>query len=414
MINLLFLLLGKEAITSRKQILYTIGGLSIVVAILLFIDLLTDGKMTVPINGLALIILIEGLITSASAVLLPGKVERQLLTKGMLFVIAAVFVLLQNEKALWLKAAIFAIFIATDGLFRLTSASLVQNHQWKNAFWIGFAEVLFAFFIMLNKPITYAQTIPLCISTLLLLSGITFIRLARSSIELAESNDESVQTDSPEWLEVFIWTPQAGIGSERKRRNFIARYIAAMDVNGKVSTGHAAVRLANQSYLSLYPVDDIDRSVAEVIKLLKASADNDMAGRFVESLAIESEEWMAPTCCIRLPVYQVERVKQFMEDYKQNTTYNLTRRNCSTATIDVLDVAMTNILSQHFGLRGLAHLFFNPYFWTLAFIRGKGQSMTWTPGLVLDYVIVLDKLLRHEMAWTQAQQQKKRPFFSWR
>ena len=71
--------------------------------------------------------------------------------------------------------------------------------------------------------------------------------------------------------------------------------------------------------------------------------------------------------------------------------YNLTSRNCSTSVIQALDVATEGLLGEQ-GLKGLWVLF-NPDFWLLSLVRSRAEGMTWTPGLVMDYCILLRRVL---------------------
>ncbi|MHC2594663.1 hypothetical protein ACVLVH_000279 [Kluyvera sp. 1366] len=83
--------------------------------------------------------------------------------------------------------------------------------------------------------------------------------------------------------------------------------------------------------------------------------------------------------------------------------------------IQALDVATEGLLGER-GLQGLWVLF-NPDFWLLSLVRSRAEGMTWTPGLVMDYCLLLrqvlapaERLSRYKRAasWLQQQPGNKR------
>ncbi len=80
--------------------------------------------------------------------------------------------------------------------------------------------------------------------------------------------------------------------------------------------------------------------------------------------------------------------------YSADTTYNFISRNCSTTVARALDVAVEGAFSRGgHPWRTLAAALTTPEFWAAAFLRGGARSMTWTPGLVLDYTRALSALV---------------------
>lgn len=67
-------------------------------------------------------------------------------------------------------------------------------------------------------------------------------------------------------LTVHIWTPEGSANQRPVPRPIINRYIAAVDADGVISTGHAALELYPYIYISLYPAEDIDRSPSEFLE----------------------------------------------------------------------------------------------------------------------------------------------------
>ena len=73
-------------------------------------------------------------------------------------------------------------------------------------------------------------------------------------------------------LIVHVWTLVGSAASPRSaHRLLIDRYIAAIDGKGMISTGHAALELPPDIYISHYPALDLDHSPDEFARLLRAT-----------------------------------------------------------------------------------------------------------------------------------------------
>ena len=53
--------------------------------------------------------------------------------------------------------------------------------------------------------------------------------------------------------------------------------------------------------------------------------------------------------------------------------------------------------------RRFLFLILDPHLWMLAMLRSRGESMTWTPGLVLDYARMLQQVTeqQHRRWWSK-------------
>jgi hypothetical protein len=190
-------------------------------------------------------------------------------------------------------------------------------------------------------------------------------------------------------LIVHVWTP-AGPGRHPRRRPLIDRYIAAIDSKGRISTGHAALELAPNVYISHYPAVEIDRSPEEFGRVLRASADNDIPGRFLPSYREEADGWCEATEHIRFTRIDRLRVRHFWRAYRSDTAYNLTSRNCSSAVAHALDAALEGVLGQtERPWRAFFRALTTPELWIAGVLRRRAEAMAWTPGLVLDYARLL-------------------------
>ena len=127
-----------------------------------------------------------------------------------------------------------------------------------------------------------------------------------------------------------MWTPAATAKAEARRQLIVNRYIAAVDRNGAISTGHAALESPEGIYISLYPGAEIDRSPEEFARLLRATRENDVPGVFQPDYRTEAKAWCESTVKVRIRNYDPERLQRFWDTYRQDTTYNLTYRNCSS------------------------------------------------------------------------------------
>ena len=86
-----------------------------------------------------------------------------------------------------------------------------------------------------------------------------------------------------------------GTADQPLHRPVLDRYIAAVDAKGAISTGHAALELPPDLYISHYPAVEIDHSPTDFFHLFRATPDNDVPGRFQPSYAVESAEWCPAT-----------------------------------------------------------------------------------------------------------------------
>jgi hypothetical protein len=197
-------------------------------------------------------------------------------------------------------------------------------------------------------------------------------------------------------LTVHVWTPVGSSKGEARRQPIIDRYIAAVDRNGVISTGHAALESPEGIYISLYPGVEIDRSPDEFSRLLRATRENDVPGLFQPDYGTESKAWCESTTQVRIRNYDPERLRRFWETYRQDTTYNLTYRNCSSTVSRALEAAIegasARVWGRHDGWKPFLRVISTPELWVAAQVRKRAATMAWTPGLTLDYARALSML----------------------
>jgi hypothetical protein len=215
---------------------------------------------------------------------------------------------------------------------------------------------------------SYERTVPICIGLAMSLTGFIIERLA---LQLRQLPDDATVTTLPlfarqHWfdrsdalpyrragqdetphkkpLTVRVWTPVGSI-DDAQARPLVDRYIAAVDRAGVVATGHAALQLAPDIYISHYPAEDVERSSAEFAQKLRATEENDKDGRFQSSYEEEVASWREADARVKFRRFNAAQLRAFWESYRRDDTYNLTNRNCAVAVALALDAALEGTLS---------------------------------------------------------------------
>jgi uncharacterized membrane protein HdeD (DUF308 family) len=410
MIRLLMLLVGSAVVRRGWRVVGALGIASIAIGALLIVDAI-DGALYFPIHLFAVLVLIEGLVTLAAATSADGARRRLQQLRGAGLLALALLVLIPHGWGEVVVALIFGIAFLADGLLRIASAWVVRFAGWRTALAVGAAEVLFAAFVLEPWPNHYAGTIPYCLGVGLALAGGLLVRIAwrlrglppggvletlfargRPDIRLPDT-PPAVAGAPPQELIVHVWTP-LGAADDPVRRPIVDRYIAAVDREGVISTGHAAVELAPDVYISHYPAADIDRSPDQFLHTLRATPDNDVAGHFQPSYAYESKAWCESTEQVVFRHFDAERLRAFWSVYRQDETYNLTNRNCSSTAVHALETALEGVLTKRRASVGfLVRAALSPELLAATQLRKRAETMAWTPGLVLDYARALHGVL---------------------
>lgn len=417
MIQIALLLFGADFVRTKSKYLWFIGFLWGVAGSLIFIDGL-DGQLYFPLKTFGFFLILESLITLSVASSGVGTQKAVLYFKGGIFFFSAVIIIINQTYSNLLLSIIlgFAYFII--GLFVGVSAWVVRFPRWQTAAFYGLVQIIFAFFLFIH----YQAIISFFLGFLMIDSGFSCLKMARrtSQMKRATSVFQLMQpTDlliyesakkSKEKTEVFIaentapllspalivhiWTPEGSANNRPVPRPVINRYIAAVDENGVISTGHAALEAPPDVYISLYPAEDLDRSPSEFFRLLKATRDNDVKGTFQPSYAVESANWCDSDRRIHFRDFNLEALSEFWQSYRREETYNLTYRNCSSSVAYALEAALDGVLSQcSKNWLTTFKVFFMPELWIAAQVRKRALMMAWTPGLVMDYARALSAIV---------------------
>jgi uncharacterized membrane protein HdeD (DUF308 family) len=410
MIRLFLLLLGAEVVRRRWQTLAVIGAAWCALGLFIFIDSL-DTVTLIPVHDFGWFLLIEGTVTLIAASGATGAALALRLFKGISVLIIGLLMIDSPFRSDVALALILGTAFAVDGALKVVSARVVRFPGWRMTQAAGALMLILAIGTLQPLPTWYVGTIGCNVGLLLMLSGLKILHLANrlrllspdaplSSIlspgRLAWSAADlrAHGPADPAEMVVHVWTPTGSLAMAQ-RRPVIDRYIAAVDSHGAVSTGHAALELMPDVYISHYPAADMDHSPDDFTRMLRATPDNNVRGRFLPNYAEEAAEWCESTMQVRFATFDAARLRAFWAAYRRDDTYNLTRRNCSSAVAHALDAALEGVLAQRVPRRmtGLMRAIVSPELWVASLLRTRAETMAWTPGLVLDYARALSGVI---------------------
>lgn len=418
MVKLILILLGTDFLRNRWRSLMVAGALLSLLGVGVLIDAL-DGALGFPISWIGWLLLAEGLVTLSVAWSGVGGQRRLRYAKGITFVVASVLILEGSHHGHFILSVLIGAVFLSDGVLQAASALVVRYRRWRTALGFAIFEIALAIFMFQPYPTHYVGTVPYGIGALCIFAGWNLILIALRVRKLTRNPALSGEADTAtaglenapalpafdkhEWdgppaddepaLTVHVWTPVGSSKQEVQRRLLVDRYIAAVDRNGVISSGHAALEAPGGVYVSLYPAIEIDRSPDDFARLLRATRENDVPGTFQPSYAIESKAWCPSTVRVRIRNYDPLRLERFWRIYREDATYNLTHRNCSSSVSRALEAALEGAAGRLYGARAgwgaLFRMIVTPELWVAAQIRKRAVTMAWTPGLTLDYARAL-------------------------
>lgn len=415
MIKLLMLLAGRDLLVRYRWMIYTLAGCGVVLAGAIALDLVVDGHINTSTSVLAAVLLLPLLFN-----LLSGDVSLQRwlnLGFSLIFISTLVIGLFWHGEGRQLKKLIFAVMevcLLFNGLFRCLSAALIQRQRWARHFLLGCGEIgLGAVLFFKGHNLHGCLLLGGWLIFLLLSFSLTIWRVYRQWQRLPGGHSLTLlpyfcrghrnMTRLQPWLQprfpsdpapvplsVHVWQAQPEADMQPKRY-IIARYIGVINGAGEFCTGHAALSFGGHGYISLYPQQEIEPGLGELPRLLLAGQINDRPGRFLPSLAEEVAAWRSPDITFSFTRYNLPALINYWRANGQDSTYNLTAKNCSTTVIDAVDVALEGYFSQRLGC--IFSLLLQPSFWGACVLRERAEIMTWTPGLTADYVRMVKKTL---------------------
>lgn len=410
MIRILFLFLGREIIQRHWKTLFIIGMLWFVSGIAIFIDAL-DGKTLIHSHAFAYFLLPEAAVSLLAAGGSEGTARQMRIVQSIALFAVAILIFTSSAASNFLLALIFGLCFLVDGSMRIASAWVVRYPRWKLGIAGGIFELLLAVATLQPWPTWYEGTVAANVGAVMVLTSLGLIHIAlrihrleagapisrlfgRSNFlsGISVPNKYTVAPKRGELI-VHVWTP-TGTAMTPLRQRAISRYIAAVDADGVISTGHSALELAPDIYISHYPAVEIDRSPNEFSRTLRATVDNNIEGRFLPDYKSEAAGWCDSTVQVIIPNIDQERLRAFWHHYKADNTYNLTNRNCSSAVADALDAALEGVYQyKRWPVFSAFRAIIYPELWAASLMRKQAESMAWTPGLVLDYARALSAIV---------------------
>ena len=402
MIRVLLMLLGAHYVRAWWP-LHLAAGIALELAGLSLIIDAIDGVLWFPLRLFGVVLLVEGAVMMIASTSATGLRRRILFGRGLLVAVSALPVVIEGYVYHVLLAIIFGLMLAVDGGLRIATTYVVRFRGWRWSLAGGVLEIVVAITLLAPYPVQYHMTVPYVTGLACFFSGWGLVRLATRLRRLpagallrmlfSRGWHRVHDPHASEWsvdgsrgtLVVHVWTAE-GTAEDPVARPIVSRYIAAVDRKGVVSTGHSAVEFAPHFYASHYPANDIDRSSDDFTRLLRATADNDVPGRFLPSYAVEAAQWCESTWRVRFRDFNVTRVLAWWASYSANDTYNLTNRNCSSATAHLIETALEGVVGRRNpSVLDVVRLAFSPELWLAGQFRAYAEAMAWTPGLVLDY-----------------------------
>nr|WP_159466474.1 tripartite tricarboxylate transporter TctB family protein [Scandinavium goeteborgense] len=407
MLQVALLLMGGAFVRKAAPILGIVGLLWGGLGVSIFLDGM-EGMRYFPFHVFGILLLIESLVTLYLASNAKGAQKSVFYFKGGIFCFIAVLILSGRDSSNLLLAILFGFAFFITGLFVMASAWVVRYDGWRKVFVGGIAQLAFALFLFFPYPTHHHGTISQFLGVIMILGSIQSLRLARRAFRLREGETifslmepvrqtpasepkRDAQNDGP--LIVHVWTPEGSSENSPVPRPVINRYIAAVDVEGVISTGHAALQMSPDVYVSLYPAVEIDRSPSEFFQTLKAIQENNVPGEFQPSYQQEASAWCDSDRKIVFHHYNASALRRYWKNYRKVNTYNLTWRNCSSSVAYALEAALDGVLSGKRGWLHFIRLFFMPELWIAAQLRKRATTMAWTPGLILDYARAMHVLV---------------------
>jgi uncharacterized membrane protein HdeD (DUF308 family) len=411
MIQLFLILCGSRLIRRRWWVLFLLGTLWMLAGCFLFLDAL-DGALLVPLIYFTIPLALDGVWTLISSFSSTGGGRMLRLVKTTVCFLAVILIILTPQYSGVTIGILVGLFLCLDAIWRGASAWMVRYNGWRRGLFLAGFEFLFGFWSFIPWPTAWEGEVGIDVGTLLIYTALIMWSLARRIRRLPQGSSiltvlnfgetafharsgtdaaELPERASRETVIVHVWTPTDTIVPVRRG---VSRYVATVDKKGRVSTGHAALELSPDVYISHYPAVEIERSGAEFTKVLRADSDNDVPGLFQSSYAEESAEWCPSTARVSLPGLNGVAIRRFWRKYSADTTYNLTRRSCAGAVAKALDAGMDGLFEKKIHSPVfLLRLLMRPEFWVAGFMRQRAMAMTWTPGIALDYANALGHIV---------------------
>ena len=421
MFQLAFILIGAKAFRGKW---YIVAGLGVALILLgLFVAFGPPSHALLIAHVLlGSIFLSNGLLVALGGATAQNRSPlRAFLKSGGLALMGALVLL----SAFWTPVALavaLGIALIVDGAFRITSTIVILFPGWRIVMLIGVIEILAAPMIALGWPFSYETAILLATGLMLALFGRFLLEFGLSFRTLPPEfsilnlpyfagrgwyahapilvGDDDPEDQNRPPLTVYVWTP-TGVATDPERTLLMDRYLAAVDKDGSYATGHSALEVKPDLYISHYPSEELAiPDTMNKLSSLQKLADTTQKGEFHASYEGDVDWWCAADVKLEFPRYSYRRLLAFWLGYSQDSTYHLTNRNCSVIAAAGLDAALEGVLAGKRPWLRLLGLLLDPDLWGAVLARNRATAMTWTPGLFHDYARALGRVLQPtKMPW---------------
>jgi uncharacterized membrane protein HdeD (DUF308 family) len=418
--NLAWLLLGPGNLRRSRGWLVVMGALLLAAGLAIVIDA-SDTVTALTLEACGWLLVALGLFKLALTVLASGGGTPSLFgVQGVIFTVfglaVAEFPGTSENAVPWL----FGLAFLLNGTYQLVSALIIRYPNWLWFLVSGAAHLVLGGLMFLEWKLAMHWVVPLLLGAGLAVFGLSTLRTALRLGPYLPGEEGWVPERAVRWymdfhmprrfrqhyfpgpiqpppetgaphgeLLVHIWTPIT-VSRVEQDPNLVSRYVVARDQEGKFTVGHAALEMAPDVYVSHCDgdpnaFDDTD----EVWRTLRA---RDVHGEFLPGFKEEVEHYMEPSVTVRFRNFREDQLRTFWAVYRQVTTYNFTNRNCSVAVALALEAALMGSMGGGRRFRALVGLLLSRDLWMAHFIRWKAREMVWTPGIMLDYAIALQRV----------------------
>ncbi|MFG1478715.1 protease [Xanthobacter sp. V4C-4] len=423
MFELLFLLVGGPTLRRKWWVVAVVGAIWLAIGILLMVDALLE-TLRFPARYFAIPLAIMAAVSFGAAFASASATHRALrfIKAGMCVVMVLLIV-----DAPWHSDILVGLLVGSvliiDATWRAGSAYVVRFPRWRTSMALAGLEFLLGLWSFVPWPTHWRGEVGTDVAQLIIVAALGVCAMALRirrlphgaslAAILAQTRPDrdgtaaqplppgAVDGDYRDTLTVHVWTPTGGLAPIN---HGVQRYVVAQDPSGVASTGHAALEMPPDLYISHYPAVEIDRSPEQFARVLRATLENDVPGTFKPNYAAESAEWCPSTMQVHLTGVNGTTLRRFWNAYRQDSTYNLTYRNCSSAVAMALDAGLEGRFAREAAsLLFLLRLLSLPELWIAGLMRRRAAWMAWTPGMVLDYSRALSGILaigggRHAIA----------------
>lgn len=419
--NLAMLLLGPGNLHQSRWYFAALGTLLFATGLFIVIDA-SDTVTLITLEAFGWVMVVMGLAKLAFSLIAGGGSMPSFFGfQGLVYVILGFAIAefpQQSENAVpWL----FGLALLLNGLYQALSALVIRYPHWGWFLASGIGHLAFGGTLFFEWKQAVTWVVPLFLGTGLILLGLTTLRIALRlgrylrgkdgdtaelavryflDFHVAARFQKQYLTAGPQALPlmdhahgdllVHVWTPST-VAKVSKDPNLVSRYVAAQDTEGKFSVGHAALEMSPDIYISHCDGDPTAfENSDEVWKTLRSK---DIPGVFLPSFEEEIQTYVLPSATIRFRNFNEAQIRTFWAMYRQVTTYNFTNRNCSVAVAMALEAALMGSCAGRHRLRNLLALLLNKDLWVAHFIRWKAREMVWTPGMMLEYAVALQRVV---------------------